>query len=346
MDNNMTIPVSFYQGDTTNLNRIEEPIPEVVSNGTGSLFGSLTSGNNIVVDSSMVNETEVKKRKRKTKKVGDTEVVLRDDNKNTPSDTLDVADYTETYQDTTSILKGTIAQIDALSMELKSDIDTVRQSRTMKGKYKTLTDLNSAMGVMLNTKVSAIKEINNSIKIANDMNYKKRKDLMAVENQNDDKYIMDMYAAYVNNPYGNRQSLVPSIKDVTLYGAGNVANPNITAVDVGAPVSSSTFVPASSDVTIPGTMNNPSVLTPEQNYMYHESDPNIQMCVVYDKATANKWFQVMNIVTKEPVPNMPVKDPMFLEDTTIDVRNGVARNTNLNETYPLIIINEDKFSDF
>lgn len=348
-NNGMIIPADFYQGNTNGFKQIEQPAPEVVSTG-GSLFGTLTSNSPIVVNSSMVNTEEVNKRKKKrTKKVGDTEIVLRDDgtpDSNSAIEALDVPDYKETYQDTTLLLKGTIAQIDKLSVELKGDIDTVRQSRSMRNKYKTLTDLNSAMGVMLNTKVSAIKEINNSIKIANDMNYRKRKDLLTSDSQNDDKYIMDMYSAYVKNPYGSKAAMVPSMKDVTLYGAGNVTNPNIVAVDVGASVSSATFVPASSDSPIPGSASNPVTLTPEQNYMYHEYDPNIQMCVVYDKATMNKWFQVMNIATKEPVPNMPAKDPMFLEDTTIDIRHGIARNANLNETYPLIVINEDQFKDF
>ena len=341
---NMTIPAGFYPGDVNSLNQIEPPV-EVVATGS-SLFGSLTSGKDNVIDASMVNTEEVvkKKRKNKTKKVGDSEIVLRDGGETVKNEPLEVSDYTNTYQDTTSMLKGTIAQIDQLSVELKHDIDTARAARTMKGKYKIITDLNSAMGQMLGTKVQAIKEINNSIKIANDMNYRKMKDIKAADAENDDKYIMDMYSAYVKNPYGMKASSVPSLQDMTLYGAGHVNN--LTAVDVGAPVSAPTFVPSSSDVPMPGTVNNPINLTPEQNLMYHESDPNIQMCVVYDKATMNKWFQVMNIATKEPVPNMPAKDPMFLEDTTIDVRNGIARNTNLNETYPLIIINEDKFKDF
>ena len=346
-ENNIVMPAGFYPGNTSNLNQIQAPEPtvEVVSEGK-PLFGNLTS-KDVIVDASMIDQTEVtNKKKRRTKKVGDGEVVLRDNKTEVSNDPLNVSDYTDTYNDTTAMLKGTIAQIDALSVELKGDIDTVRSSRALKGKYKTLTDLNSSMGMMLSTKVQAIKEINNSIKMANDMNYRKRKDSLAADAQDDDKYIMDMYSAFINNPYGTKNALVPSLQDITLYGAGNVRNPNITAVDVGAPVSSPTFVPASGNAPIVGTESNPAILTPEQNFMYHEADPNIQMCVVYDKATMNKWFEVRNIVTKEPIPNMPAKDPMFLEDTTIDVRNGIARNTNLNETYPLIIINEDKFKDF
>lgn len=346
-ENNIVMPAGFYPGNTSNLNQVQMPEPtvEVVSEGK-PLFGNLTS-KDVIVDASMIDQTEVvNKKKRRTKKVGDGEVVLRDNKTDVSNDPLNVADYSDTYNDTTAMLKGTIAQIDALSVELKGDIDTVRSSRALKGKYKTLTDLNSSMGVMLSTKVQAIKEINNSIKIANDMNYRKRKDSLAADAQDDDKYIMDMYSAFINNPYGTKAALAPSLQDITLYGAGNVRNPNITAVDVGAPVSSPTFVPASSNTPMVGTESNPAILTPEQNFMYHEADPNIQMCVVYDKATMNKWFEVRNIVTKEPIPNMPAKDPMFLEDTTIDVRNGIARNTNLNETYPLIIINEDKFKDF
>jgi hypothetical protein len=32
---------------------------------------------------------------------------------------------------------------------------------------------------------------------------------------------------------------------------------------------------------------------------------------------------------------------MFMEDVTIDVKNKIAKNNNLHETFPLVIINEN-----
>ena len=88
-------------------------------------------------------------------------------------------------------------------------------------------------------------------------------------------------------------------------------------------------------------------MTPEVNRMILESNPNIKDVVVYDQATGNKYFDVIDMTTKQSVPNVPVRDQMFLEDCTIDTKNRIARNVNLNEIYPLIILNEGKpFGDY
>ena len=57
-------------------------------------------------------------------------------------------------------------------------------------------------------------------------------------------------------------------------------------------------------------------------------------------SNGNKFFQVMNLATGQVVPNVPVMDNRFLDDTTIDIRNQIAKNNNLHETYPLVIIND------
>ena len=46
------------------------------------------------------------------------------------------------------------------------------------------------------------------------------------------------------------------------------------------------------------------------------------------------------------MPNLPTYDPMFMEDTTLDLDQGIARNLNLNETFPLIVINDGVTSNY
>ena len=70
------------------------------------------------------------------------------------------------------------------------------------------------------------------------------------------------------------------------------------------------------------------------------SEPSV---VVYDKATGNKYFDVMNVATGRSIPNVPRRDPMFMEDTTLDIQKKIAKNINLNETFPIVIINEPAF---
>ena len=77
-----------------------------------------------------------------------------------------------------------------------------------------------------------------------------------------------------------------------------------------------------------------------------KDNPNIKLCLIYDAATNNKSFQYMDMSTGQAVPGLPARDPMFLEDTTIDLRNKIAKNINLNETYPLIVLNNDVVKEY
>ena len=76
--------------------------------------------------------------------------------------------------------------------------------------------------------------------------------------------------------------------------------------------------------------------------MFYEDNPDVKLCVLYNKATGDRSFQVMNVKTKEIIPNVPTKDPMFLDDTVIDTRRNIARNANLGETYPLIVVGDEE----
>ena len=75
-------------------------------------------------------------------------------------------------------------------------------------------------------------------------------------------------------------------------------------------------------------------MTPAQRLSMYESDPNVQQVVIYDNTTNSKRFEVMNIATGEIIPNVDKRDMMFMDDTVIDLQNHIARNLNLNETYP------------
>ena len=81
-------------------------------------------------------------------------------------------------------------------------------------------------------------------------------------------------------------------------------------------------------------------MTPAQRLSMYESDPNVQQVVIYDNTTNSKRFEVMNIATGEIIPNVDKRDMMFMDDTVIDLQNHIARNLNLNETYPVIEVGE------
>lgn len=237
--------------------------------------------------------------------------------------------YDTTYNDTNLMLKNTVGQIDTLAYELKQQLDLVMSSKTLKSKYQVIPQLGSSIGSMLATKIQAIKEINKTTTDAHNLELKRIKDLnlgSASEKKDDDQMIMDMYNAFIQNPYGNT--------------AGVPYTPQqLSTVGVVGPSGPANMIRALDDPN--ATYNNyVQNMTPEQNAMRLEHNPNVKTVVVYDKNTGNRYFDIRDMTTGQSVPNVSRPDAMFLEDTNIDVRNRIARNTNLNQTYPLVIIGD------
>ena len=187
--------------------------------------------------------------------------------------------------------------------------------------------LGSTAASLINTKVSVIKEMNKVITDSHNLDLKRMKDLKVTENQvDDDKRIMDMYQAFVSTPVGSGPALGPNMTDITLMTGIN----NMVRADIG-----------------PDTYSSYSQnINPAQNMMRLENNPDVKTVVVYDASTGRRWFDVMNIKTGESVPNVNKPDAMFLEDTTLDIRNSVARNTNLDLTYPLIVLNNSNMTEY
>ena len=264
---------------------------------------------------------EKKQRKPRAKKSENPNDIIRAD-----GEVENTAAYT--YRETTDMLRGTLVQIDELSLQVRRELDGVLANRTLRNKYNYISNLSENLGALLNTKIAAIREINNSITKANDLDYKREKDLKAIAGgETDDKYLMDMYNAFIQNPMGvqaGQNPLGPAPIPATLGGDGII---RANASDPGP-------------LPDAGYLNYLSKLTPEQNMMQYENNPNVKTVVVYDAATNNKFFQVMDMSTMQVIPNVPVRGQMFMEDTTIDLANRVAKNTNLNETYPVVVINE------
>ena len=238
--------------------------------------------------------------------------------------------YLETYNETNSMLRAAINQADYLNQEIMNQVDEIKGSKTLKNKYNYLSDLISASGSMISTKVSAIREMNSSITKSHDLELKRMKEMKVNEAEvNDDKYIQDIYSAFISMPRGSVAPL-PTTDQITFADSNNIKVPIMMNNGmVGA---------ASGDPSFDNYMRN---LTPTQNAMLLEQNQNVKSVVVYDAATGNRWFDVIDVTTGQSVPNVERKDPMFLEDTTLDVKNGVARNTNLDETYPLVVLNKN-----
>ena len=170
------------------------------------------------------------------------------------------------------MLRETLGQIDAINGELVRQFDMVSHSRTMKNKYNVMIGLSENIGSGISNRIAAIREINNSITKSNDLDYKRYKDQKAAQSaMNDDKYIADLYKSFIANPQVNVQSpQVPQV-DSSIFGSGIVrAELRDGNIAQGGQI----------DL---GYLNYESNLTPEQNLMRYEGDPNVKQVVVYDE---------------------------------------------------------------
>lgn len=286
------------------------------------------------------NSTGVVKTQRKKKSpttTGNNDLVTGDENKpEVTSGTVEDMPTSYTYYETTGLLKETLGQIDSLNGELMQEFNAVRANRTMKNKYGILVGLSENVGSLISNKINVIKEINNSISKSNELDYKKLKDIKAAQaTMNDDKYIADLYKAFINNPQMQPTQMQLSPMDASLYGGGVVR----ATIDNGGLVGADGPV----DASYHSYMAN---LTPEQNLMRYETNPNIKQCVVFNEATGEKYFQYYDVSTMTPIPNLPTYDSSIMEDTFIDKSKMIAKNNNLHQQFDLILVNNGVTSQY
>lgn len=292
--------------DTPNLNTESDELT------AGKLNFSYLKSENAVLDVPATTETNTptKRRGRPPKAVKGDDIVKA---------TGEVVNTTlDSYSETNNLIRQTIGEVDTLTLELKEEMDNIRSSRTLKNKYMYLTNISGNIGALLSTKIAAIKELNTVIKNANEFDYKKQKDTMA-NTQDSDQQIYALYNAFVNSPVNNggTSALGPNTLQMSLNGGD--------------------LIRANSDGSIDaGIQNFRNTMTPEQRMMIMEDQ--VKEVIVYDKATGAKYFDVID-QNGNSVPGVPRKDPMFLEDYVINASFTYARNTNLNSTIPVVVIN-------
>lgn len=298
--------------------------------GLGASFNNLIGRSVPVVgDLSTINTENVEKNKKK--KSSSTAVVKSSKKEvSEPVNSKDIVEntiYADTFVDTNNMAYGVIAQADELLNNAKQELDYIR-GRNIKGKYIYMNNMLSSMSSLMSTKLQAIREINNNIKNANDMEYRRFKDNRSLETEDDNKTIMDAYRAFISAPVGAPTANIPNTLDMTAGINGIIKADNSNSTQ---------------DAALNHYMSN---LTPEENLMLHDNNPDIEEVIVYDQATGAKYFQWMNTRTREFINNMPIDSNLVLEDFVIDPRTRLAKNTNLNMIKKVIYLNEGKFDEY
>lgn len=280
----------------------------------------------LIMDNNPDEEPKKKRKYTRKKKMDDGNEIVLAEQEDLPMYQTN-APYINSYDETTAMLKTSVLQIDTLENDIKEQLDYIKGSKTLKKKYDYIGELASTMSSLVSTKVTAIREINKTITDCHNLEIKRIKDLKigAPEEQNDDKRIMDLYNAFISTPMGTYNPLnAPSINDMTL-GSPNLVSANIVSAD---------------------GMNN-NGLNPIQNQMLlMETNQNIKTVVMYDQSTGARWFTNIDESTGQEMPELQTPDPMFIENLNLDIHNGVARDTNLDKTYPLITLGSSNMTNY
>jgi hypothetical protein len=183
-------------------------------------------------------------------------------------------------------------------------------------------------------RISAIREINNTITNAHRLEMDRAKQIKASEvNQDDDKVLMDMYRAYVNTPMGT----IPNMPTIAVNQA------SLNSPTMGVPISTPNTVVSDNTDAYNAFISTPS---PELAAVRMEQNPNIKVVVVYHQETHEKFFDAQDIMTGQSIQGIPLPDPSLLDGVIPDIRNGIAKNINAGLTYPLRLIGTRKFDEY
>ena len=222
--------------------------------------------------------------------------------------------YMNKYQETNALLKTTIVQIDIGLQDTQQDLALLRNNKTLRNKYQSISMIQKNVGDLLGNKIQAIKELNNTISKCQDLELKRAKELKELENQDDDKRIMDLYNAMISMPVGGQSGMMnngfatplgPNTFQMTYAGNPKTQNSNIvTSVDM------------QDDYGYQSYLQNK---TPAQNMMSLDNNPNIQQVVVHNRATGQSYFEIMDMSTMRPVPNTDKYDNSFFSKEMIIV---------------------------
>ena len=246
--------------------------------------------------------------------------------------------YINSYKATSNQLKATVAGIDTMVAQIHNDLMMVRNSKTLRRKYDYICELAGTEAGLISNRIAAIREINNTITNAHklEMTRAKESNAMGLAIKDDDKAIMDMYNAYINTPMG-MVSAPPQM--VTMNSV--IAAPTLAAMPINTQASISTE--SADDAAFEQFKASQPV---ELGSIAMERNPNIKNVVVYNQETADKYFDVIDITTGQSVPGVTRPGAFLLRDMEIDIRNGIARNVQMNMDFPLVLVGNRKIDEY
>lgn len=271
----------------------------------------------------------------------DVSEINRGKHKETPEEA-----YAKNYAPTVKMLFGAIGQADSIYASLEEELQTFKHNKSYGGRSRLIHmgEFMNTQANMINTKIAAIRELNSVRHKINDLVLKKAQLDKNTMDENSDKAIQDAYYALVNaSAYGLPQMQMPLSPStintgVALNGtpihSSTINTPSINNIESRTEIITGNGT-AQPDTTFDSYQSN---LTPDQKRMIVGNDPNIKEVVVYDQSSGNKWFDVVNVQTGQSIPGVSKSAPFLMDNMRVDVQNGIAVNSNVNRSWPLVIV--------
>ena len=279
------------------------------------------------VEAEIVEDKPKRRKKNEVAKGGSTSIAPANATQDTNLNFLqsDVS-YMTAYQDTNEQLDSAIKELNMLGSEVMGELVKIKSSKTLKNKYNYINDMTATVTTIISTKIGAIKEKNKTINDVNNMELRRMKELKIDPSQEDDNArIANLYDAFINTPvgtYGGQNVLGPGLADMTLMGGA----PDMNRVQIGSDQAA-------------WEQN----LNPAENRMLLEAKGVVETVVFYDQVSGNRWFEVVDKNTRQPVPHVEKPDDSYIWELDINVNGGFAKDGNRNVIYPLIVVNgQDK----
>ena len=246
--------------------------------------------------------------------------------------------YEKAYKTNSNLLYGVVAQADNIYQNIETELVDLRNHPAKGGKnrHQTMSEYMNTQVGLLNTKITAIREIDGIRHKINEFVLKKMQLDKDSVDENSDKVVMDAYYALVNaSNYGLPQFNSP-LSATSINTGINLDGQRLQTNNI---IPSSEIIPANVDNSVDQSFEQYKAnLTPVQRKMILDNDPNIKTVVVYDQSSGRKYFDVINVQTGQSVPGVTRPGDFLLDNMRIDARNGIAVNSNINQSFPLVIV--------
>lgn len=242
--------------------------------------------------------------------------------------------YEKGYFDNAKMLYGAIAQSEQVYQDINEELVKFKTNKSYGGRSRidAMSNYMNTQVSLINTKITAVRELNNIRSKINDLVMKKEQQLKDTGDDNSDKAIMDAYYALVN---AQRYGLPPIQRPLDNTSINTGVNLRGTPIQSTGIITAGASGQDNTDNSFQEYQNN---LDPTKKRMIADKDPNIKTVVVYDQNSGNKYFDVINVSTGTTVPGVERPGEFLLDNMRVDINNGIAVNSNANMTFPLVII--------